>query len=79
MSGILARLRHAFQDELLVRVGRNLELTALAAELAAPVHDAVRQVEDLLNLRQPFAPEASAGRFVSPRATTLCFSCSGRC
>ena len=28
MSGILARLRHAFQDELLVRVGRNLELTA---------------------------------------------------
>ena len=27
MSGILARLRHAFHDELLVRVGRNLELT----------------------------------------------------
>jgi len=32
-------LRHAFQDELLVRVGRNLELTALAVELAVPVHE----------------------------------------
>ena len=63
MSGILARLRHAFQDELLVRVGRNLEPTALAAELAAPVRETVRQVEDLLNLRQPFAPETSRWSF----------------
>jgi DNA-binding transcriptional LysR family regulator len=56
MSGILARLRHAFHDELLVRVGRNLELTALAVELAGPVHECVQQIEDLLNLRQPFEP-----------------------
>lgn len=54
MSGILARLRHAFDDELLVRVGRNLELTARAAELAGPVHACVRQIEDLLNLERPF-------------------------
>jgi DNA-binding transcriptional LysR family regulator len=54
MSGILARLRHAFDDELLVRVGRNLELTARATELAEPVHACVRQIEDLLNLRRPF-------------------------
>jgi DNA-binding transcriptional LysR family regulator len=57
VSGILARLRHAFQDELLVRVGRNLELTAFAADLAGPVHDCVRQIEDLLNLRRPFEPQ----------------------
>ncbi len=57
MSGILARLRHAFHDELLVRVGRNLELTALAVELARPVHECVQQIEDLLNLRQPFEPQ----------------------
>jgi DNA-binding transcriptional LysR family regulator len=63
MSGILARLRHAFHDELLVRVGRNLELTALAAELAAPVHACVQQVEDLLNLRQPFMPETAQWSF----------------
>ena len=60
MSGILARLRHAFGDELLVRVGRNLELTTRAEELAAPVHDCVRQIEDLLNLERPFDP-ATAG------------------
>jgi LysR family nod box-dependent transcriptional activator len=54
MSGILARLRHAFDDELLVRVGRNLELTARAAELVEPVHSCVRQIEDLLNLDRPF-------------------------
>ena len=63
VSGILARLRHAFQDELLVRVGRNLELTAFAADLAEPVHDAVRQIEDLLNLRRPFEPESAQWSF----------------
>jgi LysR family nod box-dependent transcriptional activator len=63
MSGILARLRHAFQDELLVRVGRNLELTALATELAGPVHECVQQIEDLLNLRRPFAPETARWSF----------------
>lgn len=63
VSGILARLRHAFQDELLVRVGRNLELTAFAADLAGPVHDCVRQIEDLLNLRRPFQPESALWSF----------------
>jgi DNA-binding transcriptional LysR family regulator len=63
VSGILARLRHAFQDELLVRVGRNLELTAFAADLAGPVRDTLHQIEDLLNLRQPFEPESVQLRF----------------
>ncbi len=63
MSGILARLRHAFHDELLVRVGRHLELTTLAVELAGPVRECVQQIEDLLNLRQPFAPEAAPWSF----------------
>jgi len=63
VSGILARLRHAFQDDLLVRVGRNLELTAFAADLAGPVHDCVRQVDDLLNLRRPFEPESARWSF----------------
>ena len=63
VSGNLARLRHAFRDELLVRVGRNLELTAFAADLAGPVHDAVRQIEDLLNLRRPFVPESAQCSF----------------
>ena len=63
VSGALARLRHAFQDELLVRVGRNLELTAFAAELAGPVHEAVVYLEDLLNLRRPFDPQSARWSF----------------
>ncbi|HET7132654.1 MAG TPA: LysR family transcriptional regulator [Gammaproteobacteria bacterium] len=63
MSGILARLRQAFNDELLVRVGRNLELTALATELAVPVHECVQQLDDLLNLRRPFEPETTLWEF----------------
>ena len=43
MSGILSRLRHAFGDELLVRVGRNLEPTVLASDLAGPVHEIVQR------------------------------------
>jgi DNA-binding transcriptional LysR family regulator len=63
MSGTLARLRHLFADELLVRVGRHLEPTPLAAELAAPVHECVKQVEDLMNLRRPFAPQTEQRAF----------------
>lgn len=63
MSGILARLRHAFEDELLVRVGRNLELTARAEELAGPVHACVQQIEDLLNLQRPFAADTAQWAF----------------
>jgi len=57
MSGNLARLRKLFDDELLVRVGRNLELTAFAVEIAGPVRECVQQIEDLLNAKRPFVPE----------------------
>lgn len=63
MSGILSRLRHSFGDELLVRVGRNLEPTALAADLAGPVHECVQQIQDLLNTKRPFAPETEQQSF----------------
>ena len=63
MSGILSRLRHLFGDELLVRVGRHLEPTPFAAELAGPVRECVRQIEDLLNSRRPFAPASEQRLF----------------
>jgi DNA-binding transcriptional LysR family regulator len=63
MSGILSRLRHLFGDELLVRVGRHLEPTAFAAELAGPVRECVRQIEDLLNATRPFVPETETRSF----------------
>jgi DNA-binding transcriptional LysR family regulator len=64
MSGILARLRHLFNDELLVRVGRNLEPTAFAAQLAQPVHECVQRIEDLLNTQRPFVPETESRSFL---------------
>jgi len=58
MSGMLSRLRHAFGDELLVRVGRNLEPTDFAASLADRVHECVLELEDLLEDTRPFDPES---------------------
>lgn len=56
MSGMLARLRHAFGDELLVRVGRNLEPTEFAASIAERLHECVLELEDLLAETRPFDP-----------------------
>jgi DNA-binding transcriptional LysR family regulator len=63
MSGTLARLRHVFHDELLVRAGRELQLTEFAAELAKPVHECVLEIEALLNAKVPFAPESESRCF----------------
>jgi LysR family nod box-dependent transcriptional activator len=57
MSGALAKLRLIFDDELLVRVGRKLVLTAYAEEIAAPVRQCLQQLEDLLNARRAFEPQ----------------------
>jgi DNA-binding transcriptional LysR family regulator len=64
MSGILARLRHVFNDELLVRVGRHLEPTAFAAELARPVRACVQGIEDLLSTQRAFSPQTETRTFV---------------
>jgi DNA-binding transcriptional LysR family regulator len=61
VSGMLARLRHAFGDELLVRVGRSLEPTEFAAGIADRVHECVVELEDLLEESRPFDP-ANDGR-----------------
>src|SRR5688572_22582657 len=63
MSGTLARLRHTFDDELLVRVGRQLELTAYAEEIALPVRQCLQQIEELLNAKQTFEPQSASRVF----------------
>ncbi len=63
MSSTLARLRHTFDDELLVRVGRQLELTAYAEEIAGPVRQCLQQLEDLLNAKRTFEPRAACRVF----------------
>jgi DNA-binding transcriptional LysR family regulator len=63
MSGMLSRLRQAFGDELLVRVGRKLEMTEFAAGIAGRVHDCVQELEDLLDAGRPFEPATDTHSF----------------
>lgn len=63
MSGMLSRLRHAFGDELLVRVGRHLEMTEFASGIAGRVHEYVRELEELLDSKRAFDPAAEGRSF----------------
>lgn len=59
MSGVLARYRRHFHDELLVRVGREYELTPLARDLLPHVHEALRRMRATLQVDDLFDPETS--------------------
>lgn len=63
VSGSLHRLREIFDDELLVRVGRQMELTARAKSLAKPVRDALVNIHQVLNLREDFEPATARRTF----------------
>jgi DNA-binding transcriptional LysR family regulator len=56
MSSALSRLRRLLGDELLVRVGREYYLTALAQEMEAPLRDILRQIEATIEQRPSFDP-----------------------
>jgi len=74
MSGALGRLRRHFDDELLVRTGRDFELTALARELQPLVAEAVESAEVLLGAEREFDPARSTRSFavtVSEYAMTV--------
>ncbi|WP_405970063.1 LysR family transcriptional regulator [Streptomyces sp. NBC_00988] len=63
MSGSLARLRRHFNDELLVRVGREYELTPLAERLLPVVQSSLHKAEEALSLTRHFDPSRSRQRF----------------
>jgi DNA-binding transcriptional LysR family regulator len=63
MSGALARLRQHFGDELLVRSGREYQLTAMASGLLPAVREALGQVERTLSVPAAFDPATSRRRF----------------
>lgn len=63
MSGMLQRLRDQFNDELLIRNGRHLELTPFAASLIEPVREALRSVELLIRAEPVFDPATSTREF----------------
>ncbi|HEY2048870.1 MAG TPA: LysR family transcriptional regulator [Caulobacteraceae bacterium] len=63
VSAALARLREVFDDELLVMVGRRMELTERGELLIEQTERAHREIEALLSPRQ-FDPGAQTRRFV---------------
>ena len=54
MSGMLARLREFFEDELLAAVGRNMEPTVLGRQLEAPVRDLILHIHATVGMRVSF-------------------------
>lgn len=60
-SSALKRLRHAFDDPLLVRAGRVLVRTPRAEELVEPLDEAMRAIERLFRAPEPVAPETLTG------------------
>lgn len=63
MSSALARLRLQFNDELLVRVGRDYELTPLARLLLPQVQVTIPLIEKALGSEPEFSPETSHRTF----------------
>jgi DNA-binding transcriptional LysR family regulator len=63
MSAALARLRRRFDDELLVRAGRDYELTPFARDLLPEVQHAVRLMGRALQLEEEFDPATSTRSF----------------
>jgi LysR family nod box-dependent transcriptional activator len=63
LSGSLQRLRDHFNDPLLQRVGREMELTAKARALIGPVRAALLQIENALDARALFEPSSSERTF----------------
>jgi DNA-binding transcriptional LysR family regulator len=63
MSAALARLRRRFDDELLVRAGRDYELTPFARDMLPEVQHAVRLLGRALHLEDEFDPATSERSF----------------
>jgi DNA-binding transcriptional LysR family regulator len=76
MSHALGRLRRLFDDELLIRVGREYELTPLATELLDPLRTILKEIELTIERRPRFDPSSDERLFTvaaSDYATYLVF------
>ncbi|WP_460090882.1 LysR family transcriptional regulator [Pseudomonas sp. S2_E02] len=62
-SGVLARLRTYFEDELLVQVGRKMQPTPYATELAKPVREVLLTIQSSITAKPVFEPATSKRHF----------------
>lgn len=63
MSAALARLRILFQDELFIRIGREMQPTAKALEISPGIRDALQKIRQTLAASQIFDPATSKSTF----------------
>ncbi len=63
-SSALGRLREHFGDDLLIQVGRRMELTPLAESLRLPVRDVLLRSQATIGSRSEFDPSKAERRFV---------------
>jgi LysR family transcriptional regulator, nod-box dependent transcriptional activator len=61
-SGVLSRLRKYFEDDLLVRVGRSMQPTPYANEIAAPVREVLKTIR-AFTAKDSFTPASSRRHF----------------
>jgi DNA-binding transcriptional LysR family regulator len=73
MSNALARLRHIFADELLVRGAGGMQATPRAIALAEPVRQVLRQIERVLSSEDVFDPAISSRDFTIRLSDLLAF------
>ncbi len=62
-SGVLGRLRAFFEDELLVQVGRKMQPTPYALELAVPVREVLLTIRSSITAKPVFDPGSSKRHF----------------
>jgi DNA-binding transcriptional LysR family regulator len=62
-SGILARLREYFNDELLVQSGRQMAPTPLALSLMEPIREILLKIKQTVETAVDFRPEATVRHF----------------
>ncbi|TPG79922.1 LysR family transcriptional regulator [Pseudomonas arsenicoxydans] len=62
-SGVLGRLRTYFEDELLVQVGRKMQLTPYARELATPIREVLLTIKSSITAKPVFDPTTSKRHF----------------
>ena len=63
MSGSLQRLRERFNDPLLVRVGRSMELTPRAEGLLQPVQNILQEIQSTIDAEPTFDPKTARRSF----------------
>lgn len=63
-SAALRRLRSYYNDELLVRVGRTMELTPFARALLPSVTNGLAEIRPIIEAKSMFTPSTSDRRFV---------------